>query len=240
MLEFSLTEKSGQSLLRLAPTRIYNLGSATRDKRSALAHQEEVADIGVTIAFDRPAPRIYPMDPTIVTTADRIGVLNDQTSGEVEIVLVVTDDLYVGVGSDHTDRILEKTSILWSKQACANVIAPRLWRFAEIADHWDQCRLTMEYDGAPYQDLAVGVFLPPLEILEILKQRLLRMPARDYLVFCGTYVTVDKKIHFGTRWSFAMRDPVLGRAIEHAYTIVNLLDEVRPEHRVPLMAAPSK
>lgn len=238
MLEFSVIDESGPRLLRLAPSRIYNLGSATRDKISAEAHQEEVADIGVKIAFDRPAPRVYPMDPAIVTTADRVGVLNDQTSGEVEIVLVVTDDLYVGVGSDHTDRILEKTSILWSKQACANVIAPRLWRFAEIADHWDQCRLTMEYDGRPYQDVAVGVFLQPARILEILKQRLLHMPARDYLVFCGTYATVDKKLHFGTRWSFAMRDAVLGRAIEHAYTVVNLLDEVRPEHRVPLMAEP--
>ncbi len=238
MLEFSLQEKSGSRKLAIAPERIYNLGSATREKKSADAHQEEVADIGVKIAFDRPAPRIYPMDTPIVTTADRIGVLNEQTSGEVEIVLVVSDDLYIGVGSDHTDRILEKTSILWSKQACANVIAPELWRFSEIEAHWDKCRLTMEYDGKPYQDVAVGVFLSPRRILEILRERLLKMPARDFLVFCGTYATVDKKIHFGSRWSFALHDPVLNRAIEHAYTSTNLLDEVRPEHRVPLTAQP--
>ncbi len=240
MLEFSLKEKSGTKLIKVAPQRIYNLGSATREKKSADAHQEEVADIGVKIAFDRPAPRIYPMDTPIVTTSDRIGVLNDQTSGEVEIVVVVTDDLYIGVGSDHTDRILEKTSILWSKQACANVIAPVLWRFSEIESHWDECRLTMEYDGKLYQDVAVGVFLPPRRILEILRERLLAMPARDFLVFCGTYATIDKKIHYGKRWSFALRDPVLSRAIEHVYTSTNLLDEVRPEHRVPLMAEPRR
>jgi|SRR6185312_15192090 len=240
MLEFSLKDKSGATKLEFAPVRIYNLGSATREKKSADAHQEEVADIGVKIAFDRPAPRIYPMDTPIVTTADRIGVLNDQTSGEVEIVLVVADDLYIGVGSDHTDRILEKTSILWSKQACANVTAPELWRFSEIEAHWDSCRLTMEYDGKPYQDVAAGVFLPPRRILEILKERLLKMPDRDFLVFCGTYATVDKKIHFGARWSFALRDPVLNRTIEHAYTTTNLLEEVRSEHRVPLMAEPRR
>ena len=62
MLEFTVVEKSGSRRLAIAPGRVYNLGSATREKAAADAHQEEVADIGVRIAFDRPAPRIYPID----------------------------------------------------------------------------------------------------------------------------------------------------------------------------------
>ena len=41
--------------------RMYNLGSATRDPNTAVAHQQEVALSGIHIAFDVPAPRIYPI-----------------------------------------------------------------------------------------------------------------------------------------------------------------------------------
>lgn len=234
-----MVEAKGRRLLKLQPNRIYNLGSATRDAASAAAHQDEVRDIGVRIAFDRPAPRIYPMDPAIVVTSTEIGVLNNRTSGEVEIVLVVADDLYVGVGSDHTDRELERTSILWSKQACANVVAPELWRFSEIASHWDDCRLKMTIDGAPYQDVKVGVFLPPLEILRLVFDRLMVKPKEPFMVFCGTYASLDKTIHFGTEWHFALDDPHLGRSIQHGYRVTNLLEEIEPRHRVPLQTPPA-
>lgn len=234
MLDFKVDGTSVSKPLHFEPTRIYNLGSATRNTAAAAAHQEEVRDIGVRIAFDRPAPRIYPMDPAIVVTRQEIGVLNPKTSGEVEIVLVVADDLYIGVGSDHTDRMLEKTSILWSKQACANVIAPTLWKFSDVAAHWDQCRLKMSIDGTPYQDVETEVFLRPPEILRILGERLRVKPVAPYMVFCGTYASLDKTIHFGTEWRFSLHDPVLGRTIEHAYRTVDLLEEIEPNHRVPL------
>lgn len=140
-MRVTVADARGEMPTALRIRRLYNLGSATRDPESARAHQDEVAHIGVKIALDVPAPRIYPLSPDVLTTADAIEVQGERTSGEVEIVLVKTDDLYVGVGSDHTDRALEKVSILWSKQACANVLAPRLWRFSEIASHWDSCRL---------------------------------------------------------------------------------------------------
>ena len=36
--------------------------------------------------------------------------------------------LYVGVGSDHTDRKVETYNITASKQMCDKPIAPELWR----------------------------------------------------------------------------------------------------------------
>ena len=129
-----LVSSGGVKRTELELSRVFNLGSATRDPETARAHQDEVKHIGITIAFDVPAPRIYPMSTQGVSTASEVTVQTGRSSGEVEIVLYMADELYVGVGSDHTDRALEKVSIVWSKQACANVLAPTLWRFSDIAE----------------------------------------------------------------------------------------------------------
>jgi Protein of unknown function (DUF2848) len=237
-ISLELTDRTSARTADVDIRRLYNLGSATRDPGSARAHQEEVAHIGVQIAFEIPAPRIYPLAPEVITTADEISVQGDRTSGEVEIVLLMADTLYVGVGSDHTDRTLEKVSILWSKQACANVLAPVLWRFDDIAAHWDSCRLRSWVDGRLYQDCGVDMFKRPEELLDIVRARSGSLPARDFAIFCGTYVSVDKSVGFGNDWRIELADPVLGRTIGHRYKVSNLLAEIRPEFRVPLSAKP--
>ena len=78
-------------------SRMYNFGSATRDPRSAVAHQEEVAKSGIHIAVDVPAPRIYPIGLHALDTSDAVFVQSTQTSGEVEIVIYVSDKIYIGV-----------------------------------------------------------------------------------------------------------------------------------------------
>lgn len=216
-------------------TRMYNFGSATRDAGDAVAHQEEVAAAGVKIAFDIPAPRTYPIAPHNVLTEGELGVHNDETSGEVEIVLLVdNDDLFVGVGSDHTDRALERTSIVWSKQAYPNVLAPRVWPFADIRDHWDELVLRSWVDGRPYQDVSTSVFFHPDDMLQKLADRVRELPS-TYLLFCGTFVSVDKALGFGGTWRFEMEDPTLSRVLRHEYVVTNLLEEMEPAHRVPLV-----
>lgn len=214
--------------------RQYNLGSATREAETARHHQEEVAKSGISIAFDVPAPRIYPIGPWALTTEHEVIVQGPRTSGEVEIVLVLDDELYVGVGSDHTDRDLEQTSIPWSKQACPNVLAPVLWRWSDVHEHWDACQLSCDLDGEPYQRVGVDAFLNPEDVLDVLRERA-DVPDRGVVVFCGTYVSVTGELGFGTRWSFALSDPVLGREIAHAYQIAQLLPELHEGYRVPLM-----
>lgn len=216
-------------------TRMYNFGSATRDAGDAVAHQEEVAAAGVKIAFDIPAPRTYPIAPHNVLTGGEMGVHNDDTSGEVEIVLLVDDgELYAGVGSDHTDRALERTSIVWSKQAYPNVLAPRVWPFAEIRDHWDDLVLRSWVDERQYQDVSTSVFFHPDNMLKKLAERVSELPS-TYLLFCGTFVSVDKALGFGRTWRFELDDPKLGRRIRHEYVVTNLLEEMVPSHRVPLV-----
>lgn len=214
--------------------RMYNFGSATRDPATAVAHQQEVARSGIHIATDVPAPRIYPIGIHAFTMENEVFVQSDRTSGEVEIVLHMADRLYVGVGSDHTDRALETVSIPGSKQACANHLAAVLWPFDELRDHWDDCVLRSWVDGRLYQEVGVDAFLHPDDMLAVLRDRVTGVPERDFTVYSGTIVSVDKALGFGERWKYALEDPATGRSIEADYRVVDILAEVRDEFRVPL------
>ena len=237
MFTFDATVVTAATTFRktFAARRMYNLGSATRDASVAVHHQQEVAREGVQIALHVPAPRIYPIDTYALTTGNTIGVQGPRSSGEVEIVLVQSDRLYVGVGSDHTERDLERASIPWAKQASPNILAPTLWDFEEIAGHWDQCVMRSAVDGRRYQDVGVNAFLSPHDILRILEQRVTGLPARDFVVFCSTIVALDKEFGFGDVWQFEMEDPVLQRTISHTYRVEQLFNEIAEPYRVPLV-----
>ena len=230
-----VAEPSGvDTPLPVTPARVYNLGSATVDASSAVAHQEEVADVGVRIAFDIPAPRIYPMAVSSITTDATIGVHSAATSGEAELVLVVQGgELYVGIGSDHTDRELERTSIIWSKQYCPSVLGRRVWRWADIESRWSTLVLESTVDSELYQSSLASVFLAPPKILEILGERVTSLPD-GYLVYCGTYTSIDKKIRFGATWTVTLRDADGDDRLDLAYDVVDLLGEIEPDYRVPL------
>jgi hypothetical protein len=233
-LEVLRTGEEPQTLVT-TPHRLYNLGSATVDPNAALAHQREVADVGVRIAFDVPAPRIYPMSVNSVTTDDRIGVHSETTSGEVELVLVVHEgEIHLGVGSDHTDRVLEKHSIIWAKQYCPSVLGRKVWRWSDVAARWEDLVLECTVDGELYQRVNASVFLPPDRIVEILTERVGSLPS-SYLVYCGTYTSVGNTIRYGTDWTGCLRDSRTGEALDVTYETVDLLAEIRDGYRVPLV-----
>ncbi len=213
--------------------RMYNLGSATRDPETAVAHQQEVAKSGIHIAFDVPAPRIYPIALHALTADDELFVQTDKTSGEVEIVLHIADQLYVGVGSDHTDRALETVSIPGSKQACANHVAPVFWPYDEMRDSWDSCVMRSWVDGRLYQDVGVNAFIRPEDIIALVRERVSNVPERDFTVFCGTIVSVDKALGYGAEWRYEMEAPETGRRVGASYQVVDILSEVKPEFQVP-------
>ena len=236
MIEIDIEHRDGKIETRsVALDRLYNFGSATRNAEDAVAHQEEVAKAGIGIAFDIPAPRVYPIAPHDVVTDDEIFVHNDETSGEVEIVLLqMGGQLYAGVGSDHTDRALERTSIVWSKQAYPNVLARTFWPLDDVRDHWDDLVLRSWVDGRAYQDVGVSIFMEPDEMLARLKDRIPSLPD-TYMLYSGTYVSVDKSLGFGKTWAFEVEDPTLGRTIRHEYKLTNILEEVAEPFRVPLV-----
>ena len=72
-------------------------------------------------------------------TADLIEATGEASGGEVEFVLLQhAGKLWVGTGSDHTDREVEKYGVTVSKQMCEKPIAPVFWAYDDVAPHWDR------------------------------------------------------------------------------------------------------
>jgi 4-hydroxyphenylacetate 3-monooxygenase len=231
-----IEEAAGARTVRVPIAAMYNLGSATRRAEAAVPHQQEVARSGINIAFDIPPPRIYPIATHALVTGGLVEVFGAHSSGEVEIVVLAAEGrVFVGVGSDHTDRHVEQTSILWSKQMCPNVLAPVLWPLDEMRDRWDSCLLRSWVDGRPYQEVQAGDFLPPREMLRIVRERSAMVPEGNMLVFGGTIVSLAKELGYGRRWEIELEDPGAARRIRHGYDVVDLTARMKPEFRVPVI-----
>ncbi len=102
-------------------------GWTGRDVSGLQHHIEELEVLGVKPPSS--VPLFYRVDRQLVTTDQRIDVVGSDTSGEVETVIFAADGLWVGLGSDHTDRAAEAYSVAISKQLCRKVVAHELWRF---------------------------------------------------------------------------------------------------------------
>jgi len=206
----------------LAPADVHTLfiaGWAGRNAASVEAHVRELEAQG--IARPPRTPMFYRLAPSLLTLANRMDVSGATTSGEVECLLVSrADGRWVGLGSDHTDRALERTSVAKSKQVCAKPVAATLWRYSDVAPHWDQLELRswIEVDGElqPYQQGTTAAMLHPDALLEDFALRGGSFGAGS-VMFCGTLASVQA-IRPSPRFEMELRDPVLGRAIRHAYT----------------------
>jgi hypothetical protein len=197
-------------------------GWTGRDREALEKHIRELEAMGV----QRPAsvPVYYRVAAARLTTSDEIEVPGTASSGEVEFVMLKQDGvLWVGVGSDHTDRVAEAYNVTISKQMCEKPIAPEFWRFDEVAPHWDSLSLrsfaTQNGVRRLYQEGKVTAMRAPLDLME-------GYGASDAftdgtLMFCGT-VAARGGIRPAERFDFELEDRVKGRTLRHGYTIRTL------------------
>ena len=167
-------------------------------------------------------PLYYRVAAQMLTQADRIQVLGDDTSGEVEPVLVgAADRLWVTVGADHTDRKLESYGVAVSKQVCPKVIGRTAWRFEEVEPHWDRLLLrSFISEGGkkvPYQEGPLATIRAPRELIAGWRNGDKRLPAGTAM-FCGTLPALGA-IRPSSRFEMEIEDPVLGRKLAHAYDV---------------------
>ena len=195
-------------------------GWTGRDAAAVQRHIEELQKLGVP--RPRSIPTFYRVAANRITTASSIEVTGERSSGEVEFVLLqVGEELWVGVGSDHTDRAVETFDVSASKQMCDKPIAPRCWRFADVAPHWQQLRLRsyIGSEGIEYQAGSVALILDPARLITAycggprLKD--------NTFMFCGTLPALGE-VHPGSPFTFEIEDPVLKRTIRHTYCIASL------------------
>jgi hypothetical protein len=200
-------------------------GWTGRNTAALEAHIKELEALGVK--RPKSVPIFYRNAAALLTTADAIQVMGDKSSGEVEFVLFALDDgLWLGVGSDHTDRKAETINVTLSKQMCAKPVGPMLWRYDEVKPHWDKLTLrSFVPDGGKrrlYQEGPVTNMRAPEELIRLYTggDRLTAGTA----MFCGTFAVYGGISSSGT-FEMELDDPVLGRKLTHGYTIVSLPDE---------------
>jgi len=197
-------------------------GWTGRDQAAVEKHIKELEELGVK----RPAttPIFYRCSVARITLGDTIEAVGTQSGGEVEFVLLQHDgQLWVGTGSDHTDREVEKFGVTVSKQMCDKPIATTFWPFDEVAPHWDKLILRAHViengKRALYQEGAVTAMRDPADLMT--RYAPSGKLAEDTLMFCGT-LAAKGGVRPTERFEFELEDPVLGRRIGHAYSVKTL------------------
>lgn len=228
IMKFTLQTKTEERPLELEYERVFAIGYAGRDMEKTMEHIRELErDLGVP-APGR-IPTIFQCGNYVLTQDKDLAFAGEKTCGEVEYVIVVKDrKLYIGVGSDHTDRELEALNVPKAKQICAKPIGPVLWDYEEIKDHWDQIRLsswqTVNGKEIAYQKGGVEDILPAEVIMRELDERVGGID--NCVIFSGT-VPVLNGFHYGSRFRCQMEDPVLGRKIGCDYNVIAISEEER-------------
>jgi hypothetical protein len=200
--------------------RLVIAGWTGRDQAAVERHIAELEAIGVP----RPAsvPCYYRVAVSLVTTDPSIQTVGEAATGEVEgVLLSAAGDLLVGVGSDHTDRHMERQSVAFSKQVCPKPIGAEWWRFEDVAPHWDELALRsyawIHGVRRLYQEGTLRQMRRPEDLIRGCTGGASVLP-EGTVMFLGT-LPVHGGIAAASRFEIELEDPVLGRTLRHAYDI---------------------
>jgi len=220
MLSFERHGRDATDQAQFAPTTLIVAGWTGRDEKALRHHIEELAAIGVP----RPSsvPVFYRISTANLLQTAQLQVLGPDTSGEAEpVVVAMRDGLWLGVGSDHTDRKAETMGIALSKQLCAKVIGTTLWRLDDVARHWDQLILrafvTIDGTRVKYQEGPLSAMRNPADLMS----RVGTDFGAGTIMFCGTLGAIGG-IRPAAQFTAQLEDPVLGREMSCDYHVVVL------------------
>src|ERR1700753_226933 len=221
-LQFERISKNGADHISMEINTLIIAGWAGRDASAIEHHIEELAALGVP----RPSttPLYYRVSAQTLTQTERLSVLGPDSSGEVEpVVIAMADGLWIGIGSDHTDRKAEASGIALSKQLCGKPVGRTLWSYADVEGHWDQLELrswaTIDGKRVLYQESAVSSLRTPRDLIR--RYTGADTLAAGSLMFCGTPGAIGG-IRAGAQVEMELREPVLGRTLGHAYDVAVL------------------
>jgi len=226
---FERQSKSGSLLISFETADLVMAGWTGRDQAAVQHHIDELAALDV--APPSKTPLFYRLDPALLAgSVSEITVVGDGSSGEVEVVLLsLADGLWVGLGSDHTDRAFEAHSVQLSKQLCRKPMAETLWSYEEVIDHWDdlilRAHITEHGGRVLYQEGPLADVRRPEDLINAyLDERGLTadegLPVGT-VIFCGALPAIGG-IRPSTRFEMQLEDPVRSDSIEHAVDIKTL------------------
>jgi hypothetical protein len=197
------------------------VGYTGRDQAAVRTHIEELAAQGIPAPKEIPTVFRTPLDRLLVN--EDLEVVGQHTSGEAEAVLLVDGRaIWVAVGSDHTDRELEKVDILASKQVCPKPLSIEVWNYGDLRDRWDSLVLRSWVGEAGreqlYQEGRMSDLLPPDELLEMLHRRL-GGSLEGSVIYTGTIPLRGKVFWAKPYFEAELVDPLTGRSIRCRYRV---------------------
>ncbi|NBP72372.1 MAG: DUF2848 domain-containing protein [Alphaproteobacteria bacterium] len=142
----------------------------------------------------------------------------------VELEELGVQGMLIGVGSDHTDREVETYSVPVSKQMCLKPVSRSVWRYSDVADHFDDILLrgwaTENGEKNLYQDGGVTAMRPPEELIGLYLPGETTLPS-GMAMYCGTLAAIGG-IRPAERFDVEIEDPKLGRKISYGYNVNTL------------------
>jgi hypothetical protein len=218
-LQFSRIAKDRNDRVGVEIESMIIAGWAGRNAAAIGHHIEELVALGIR----RPSttPLYYRVAAQTATQSNRLVVLGPDSSGEVEpVVVAMADGLWIGIGSDHTDRKAEASGIALSKQLCGKPVGAQLWFYADVEGHWDELIIrswaTIDGERLLYQDSSTSALMTPRDLIR--KQAGSDMLPTGTLMFCGTPGAIGG-IRPAMRFEMELRDPVLNRSLTHSYNV---------------------
>jgi hypothetical protein len=221
-LTFTIDARGATTPLTLAIDQAVIAGWTGRDPVARDKHIAELEAIGIA----RPAttPIYYRVSARRLTTTDRIEVSGGDSSGEVEFVLIGWQGrIFVGLGSDHTDRKVETYSVTVSKQMCDKPMASVLWELQDVIGHWDQMILrSYAWIGGRRELYQEGTLDGMLPVSELIARGFEGGKMPDGCAMFGGTFAAKGGIRPASRFEYELEDPVLKRTIRHAYDVIQL------------------
>ena len=221
-LTFTVDAQDTTTPLTLAIDQMVIAGWTGRDPVARDKHIVELQEMG--IAPPASTPIYYRASARRLTMEDRIECTGGDSSGEVEFVLIGWQGrIFVGCGSDHTDRKVEAYSITVSKQMCDKPVASVLWELEDVIGHWDRLilRSWAVIDGARvlYQEGTLDAMLP---VKDLIDRGFGAKGLPDGCAMFGGTFAAKGGIRPASRFEFELEDPVLKRKVSHGYDVITM------------------
>jgi len=210
----SLTDEHG-AVVEFTPDTFVIAGYTGRDRQVVQQHIDELAHQG--IAPPHHVPMLYPMPVDILTTDAQIAVPTKETAGEVEPVLIgIGRTLYLGVGSDHTARDVEREDIAKSKRICPKPLGRTIARVGALDSSLDGIALESWIDGEAYQRGTLAAIMPLAALLELFRKT---FTATNFVLSCGTVPLLTGAFRFGRTFKAQLRGGPLHAPLTLEYAI---------------------
>jgi len=224
-MKFNIISKGGNKDLDLIPEHVYVVGYSGSNKEKIYEHIRELEE-QLNVAPPKKIPTVFEVSKEMLTQDKNLYFVGEKTSGECEFVIIMKDSkIYIGLGSDHSDRELEAISVPKAKQICLKPVSKEVWEYEEIKDHFSKIKLSAKSDWKDYQEGTLADIISVEEILEELKKSL-GAPVDNCVIFSGT-VPLVAGYEYGNNFSLELNDEVLGRKIAFDYDVNVVPDEAR-------------